>query len=589
MLGVFKTKENFFYALAIIVYSLLYAMARFPGLESHNGYFGMAYALIHPESFSGDIAAGYHPAMISWYSLLVKLAGDLWLDDRFNVVVYFILTLLSFWAMDRIIKVCGVKNKLLRLTVIAIVVAFHTFICNVTRLMDTVCYRPSTYAYPVGLWLGYFLLKDRKFNMVLLFSFLLITVSLKNGWFAALAAVLIVTQEKFQLKWSRIIVFLLVVLMVLFAGNYFYLLEKGKLVENALLFDLTLATTENEEASPVRNGLGPFFYVLLLLLAIRLNIFKDQVLENKIKALWTISLVVYLTASVYYTFAPDFLKVPFFVALAVSRSTWFTQILLFAMFSIYFLQKMTMVSLKKDAGWFFLLFILYIFPLLDYPSMLNYFQTGKLAFSKEIVQRIVVYGTLLFGMLVLYALSQKGFFKQRLSFLTIKPWAVVMLPFIVTACVSVVYKLYSRWPDLAFMCRYGIVGGTEGAQWVGMNEFIREHTDPKSSILAFVGPDLKVDTALRIRTGRTMPLASCQIAFYFDYPKQLKQINMLKETENFSRHWRNRDVAALKRDLKMLNDPDYLIIPSIHEWNTKDLGYESWKEINSFRIYRKAN
>jgi hypothetical protein len=584
----FRDTASVQYNLIIIFWALLYALGRFPGLESHSGYYGMTFALIHPESFPGDLTNNYHPGMVSWYGLLVKIFGDLWLDDRFNLGVYFILVVLCMWAVDRMAKLLGVKDKWGRLAALAILLAHHTFIDNIPRLIDTICYRPSTYVYPLGLWLAYFFLKGDRWKQVLLLCFLLISMSLKNGWFPGCAGILLVCREKLGWKWSRIAWMGAGGLSVFFLGHYFWGLWNGKIIENVLLFDLTLSTTENSEANPFMDGLGPFLYIALLGITFFVRL-SDERMTNRLRYLCIFSAMIYILGGIYYSIAPDVIKVPLFVALAVSRSTWWTQLIIFLVLSCDLIKRLESASLKKNLWPAALLILLYLFPVVDYLALRNFFRTYALTIEPILVSRLLIILFFTMGMIVLYWFLKKGYTLEKgVMRKLLNPISIVLFPLIICATLSAIHKTYSRLPHIVFLFRHGIVGDTAGAKWVGINEFLRYETPQDSTILALAGNDLAVDTSLRIRSGRTMLLSNHEIAFYFNYPKRLKQLELSETSSQFSRNWQACRMDAIKQDLDLIENPDYIVVPKDKVCDPQALDYVLEKEINSFAVLKRG-
>lgn len=570
-------KSNLWYIAALLWLALSYSLSEFPGLESHSGYFGMSYAVIHPESFSGDLTERYHPAMVSVYTLLVKIFGDVWLDDRFNLFVYYLLTLVCFAAIDKLAQVFGITNRWGRLAIISILLVRHMFVDNIAHVIDHICYRPSTYAYPVGLWLAYFLFKGNlKWTVVL--SGLLLFTSVKNGWYPIVIAALFIARERFLIPWPRIVAGVGVLAVVTFASYYFYTSAQGKLVENALLFDHSMINTEDSEANPFLDGLGPFFYIPFVLTPLLVR-FKDIQLQNRVRALSIISLSIYLLGGIYYTFTPDNFKIPFLLALAVSRSTWWPQLLIFIILAAYLIRRLNEAAPQERWKWAGFLLVLYLFPFLEYVSLRHFFVKKVLYFTPGLFKKLLVLGVAAAGCYAVYQWQKN---KKLVPYL-------ILAPFIITTFVIYSFKSYVRRPHLMFLAQHGIMGDSPGAKWEGVNEFFRYETDPKETVMALSGKKLETDTSLRIRTGKTMPLANHAISFYFNYGKRVKLDERKAQGRQFLKDWEACSVERIEQDLIALDSPDYLVVPSANACDVHTIHYRPIREINSFSIYRKMN
>ena len=590
MLSVGVNGKNGWYTCAILLFALLYTLAKFPGLESHSGYFGMAYAVIHPDSFAGDITERFHPAMISLYTLLVKISGDLWLDDRFNIIVYFILTVICFLGIDKIAQLLGVRNPLGRLAVLSVLLVRHMFVDNVAHIIDAVCYRPSTYACPFGIWLGYFLLKGQSKRAVILLSCFLVAVSFKNGWFPFLVAGIFILREYFSMRWSTISKLAAVTMFIIFSGYYIWASSQNKILENALLFDHTMINTEDSEANPFMDGLGPFFYIPFIFVIYFVK-FSDTKLNLRIRLICAISLIIYILGGVYYTYTPNPFKIPFFVAMAVSRSTWWTQLLGFTVLSSYLIRSMEGASPRRKLMLMFPFLILYLFPFFEDVSLRHFFEQHTLYCTPGLIKKSMALILSSVSCYVIYHLHTARKFpllrvdsQQLLKYL-------LLIPFILTTFSIYAFKTFKRLPYLNYLCQYGVMGDAPGAKWVGVNEFFRKETDKKATVLAFslVEKNFRIDTSLRIRTGKTMPLANNLITFYFDYKKRLMQDERKKIGTALTESWNKCDIPGIGQALSLLENPDYLVVPSARLCDVSPLSYKPVKGINSFTIFKKVN
>lgn len=576
-----KTKE-ISYLLFLGLIAFFYTLVRFNGLESHTGYYGLAYKIIHPDSFQNDIYSIFHPAMISIYSLLVKLAGDLWLDDRFNLIVCTLLVWIAFLAVDRIAVLLGLRNRFSRLAVIALIMMDHFVVDNVALVADALVYRPSTFAGPIGLWLAYFVLKGSRPWTVLGCAALLVGFSFKNGWFPGLSALLLLLNERYRFSWKTIILFLGFGTTLFFIGHYYYHVWQGTLEKAVYVFDQTIQFTENSEANPFQDGLGPLLF-LALLGTLFWAPFDSEAINKRMRTLAKISMVTYLLGGFYYTFSPDGMKSPFLAALAVSRSTWWIQLLCMIGLSVFLLLRLERTeNLKRKIIYNFLLALLYFFPFVEWGA-LRFFFDGRYPF--------VSWGTWLTAA-TLFVLSMVTLviYKRNRRFLFLKFVPFLCWPILATTAFYYGYRIYKRVPHLKFLVQHGIMGGTGGAQYVGLNEFFREKVEPGLLVVVLSGKGnyMGADTGLKIRAGVSMPFGH-EINFYFDADKRKESLFRQKLGGNLAKRWRHCQLDQVQNILSRLGSPNYFVVPTDSLCPLEKFPYRSDQEINGFSILARKS
>jgi len=652
-------------AAALLGLTTLYALALFPGLEYHSGYYGFVYKIIHPESFPGDLyftprqaeqteryvepirtliaAFSIHPAFFSTYTILVKLAGERWLDDRFNLAVYWLVVLLTMWGVERIGALLGL-GPVQRLALVAILAVAHPFKDNIGELVSTKNYSPTTFAYPLTTWLAYFVLRGGPPGAVVTLALLAVATSLKNSWFPALVAVLILLRERFGLPWRRIAGLVVLALALVFAG---YVVMHGANAENAFVFDEAHKGTENSEADPfMESGTGNATYLLLLAAASLVPIGSSEI-RRRVGTLCLLAALVFLCGGLYYTFVPDPLKVPLFMALAVNRSTLWPQLLTYIFLAAYAMKRIEAGSARSAGLGVALLVFLYGLPWFRYLT----YEFVPLYTRKVLV--VIVLQALLLVALFLIRRSRHGelagrrwppvatglarLFAQPLH-VSVRPWfltvhsrraekradrgrreeeprgvcgdtlrgsddrerrdakligTALVVPFILVTVAYLGRATLTRIPSLTFLAKHGVMGGSAGARWVGLNAFFRHQLGP-GTVLALVEPnpsrsapdDLGVDSSLRIRTGRSMPFGSSAM-IYFDAEKRRENAKREGVAASLPRHWKECDVPAILRDLEIAGNPEYLVVPAGRVCQTERLSFTLEREINGFAILKR--
>ena len=577
-------KNNSAYILTIFFIGFLYAFAKFPGVDSHSGYFGFTIKIIYPDSLPGD-SIGNHLAMISLHSVLVKTFGDLWLDDRFVLTIYFFLVIASLLGIDRLAVLFGVTNKLGRLAVMSILMFEHMFVDNVAHIVGTHTFRPSNYAQPLGIWLAYFLLKDPKAIRTISLSWILLLTTVKNGWFPFFTTGLFTLKEVFHTKWTRIAAVMIFASILVFSGHYFWSLSQDTILQNVFLFDNAILNIENSETNPFQDGLGPLLYISFILFASFVK-FPDEKIEARIRALFFISILVYLIGGIYYTFAPDPVKIPLLVPLGISRSTWWTQIIGFLYLSCWVIRLFDNASPKKKIFLASMLFLLYVFPIFNYISyrtfFLNYYIINPVIYSMcgfilvLVVLSVVCYhhsNIIIFGMIL-----------RNNTFLRI----AVFLPIILFTICFLSYNSYKRLPQLSFLFNHGILGKTASAKWIGVSDFFRYETDINSRVIAFSGNDKKLihDTSFKVRSGRTM-LDAHLISAYLNYEAHSLLHKNKKLIAELTRSINACDMINLKKIITLLGGADYIVLPKNNLCSFKLIEYKFVKNINSYKIFQK--
>lgn len=603
-----ESKARLVYGSILLVFALLYSVAYFPGLEYHSGYYGFAYKILYPDSSSGDLSfvsgppayvaylpeavrslmVGYtsHPAYFSLYTVLVKIAGELWLDDRFNLLVFWFLVVFSIWGLERISALCGL-NRLERIAVVAIVLLEHTFKDNIPQVVSRANYSPTNFAYPLAIWLGYFVLKGGPASKTLCLALLCVLTSVKNTWFPAFVSLLFIARDSWNVKWSRIAGGVVVGLLALFAG---YFVLHGANLENAFVFDEAHRGTENSEADPfMEPGVGNLLYMLLLAGTALVTVAPPRV-TLRIRVLCLVSALVFLLGGVYYTFTPNELKIPFLMALAVNRSTWWSQLIVFVVLSSYAISLFDRDSVKAKILSGVILLFLYGIP---------WFGIYTWEFRPYHPKRVAVVALLQAGLFLLLYIGRRRkslshwWAGHALPAAALK--AALLVPLTLVTAQHLARVAWARIPSLNFLMKYGIMGDNPGAKWVGVNEFFRYEAEKSSTVVALSEGDVPwrgvpagvmIDSALKIRSGISTPVVN-SIEVYFDRDKRLRLKELLAIEEGFPWHWAGCDAQSIRRDLHGLGSPEYLVIPARRSCVLDGMGYVVVREINGFLILRR--
>ncbi|MBI2495392.1 MAG: hypothetical protein HYW10_02330 [Candidatus Omnitrophica bacterium] len=523
--------------LFMILCSLLYTVTRFTGLEYLSLYSGGAFQVLHPESFPVDrYMPPFRATLLSLYYVVVRLVGDLWLDDRFTIVVYGGLVLMAVVVLDKTARLFGADRPAARVAMLSLMLTIGNGFKR-TQFVSALEFNPTTMAGPVAYWLFYLVLAGKRPALIFAVMALLASISIKNAWLPILIGLAILFKERLtpRGKWR---VGLSVLGLIAAALGVYYAVVRLQNPNQVALFDFILEEMEREEANPFWDAWWSNLAFLVVCAGAWWVRLPSVVLEQRVKMTAVVGATVWLLGGVYLSYTPDMLKIPYVVPFDVERALVWPQ---------YF-------HLKRASTVVVLLGLMWLW---------RYVSERRRAIDPSWRLRIVA------GALCATTLS------------TLVSWTV------------------HRMPALQFLAEHGIMGDNPGAKWVGINEYIRERTPPNSLVLAFSMGDypwrrpqrLTLETSLRTRTGRSMPFGS-PVVFVFDYlsigwsvhergPHHYRLIDA----------WERHDVTGVTASLNAIGAPDYLVVPTTKaQWlqDRSSFPYRIETVIREFTILRKA-
>ena len=553
----------------ILVISLLYTLSMFPGLEYHSAYFGQAYKALHPESFPGD---KYMPADSasggSSYYWLVRMVGDLWLDDRFAILLFFLLVVLALAGVDKTARALGVHQTEDRTAILALMALGHRFRDNIANLVGSSDFYAGTFAGVAAIWLfALFFSKARIWKlglaMLVLWSF-----TPRWAWFPIVITLTLLYQEWPASNQRRVNL----VLLLLLAGSClaYYSWIRPPDGSHALLFD-HLLKMENSEVHPfLDHPMGNLKYFLLTGLGLVITPAASNQ-AKRIRWVAVLGILLWFFGGIYLSYAPNWLKIPYLVPLAFNRAIQWPQYLLFLAISIGLIQRMRTAGLPRRIGTLFLLIALYAT-----------FSPHKIA-----LVALLWIGALLLGM----RLGKQP--AGRMNWIGISACTFLLGTLLVYG-----RGTFERFPHLKFMIRHGVIGDNPGAKWVGVNEYIRTQTPPDAVILPIATrdylwrPGVRFEGSLRTRTGRTMPLGSTwTVLFKYDLLKSLDVEGA--HIENLILAWKRRDPVVVTQEFSYFGSIgypfDYLVVENGEANWIKDgkLNYQVEKVIGNFTVFRR--
>lgn len=555
--------------------SAAYSAAMFRGLEGHSGYSGCAFQVLYPGSFPGDtFTPANRPVLLSLYYGIVKLAGPIWLDDRFTFFFFMGMAALSLVALDKTVRLLGLKGRLERAAILAFILLERRFFIIHSVLVDNYGFSGTGLGAVAALWLLMGALAGWGAARQVPLIALCLAISLKNTWIPVFAASVLLWKERLgpaAKRWA-----LLGACLAVAGGAATYALAiRSPDGSDVKLFDYILAKIDDAEANPfLYPAWANLCFVAFSLLAfLRLELPVETL--RRIRVIAVIGLATWLLSGLYLTYAPDFMKVPYLVPFDPRRALrWPSYIVTVAL--VVALLKRVERGASRGSVWL---------------SLAVFFGLYLLLHEEPRIKLVILAGSLLAAGLIRY---------RTLALERLQPrerLRLVAVPVLVgTLALYTVGALHQRREALVHLVRYGIVGDNLCAKWTGINEFFRERTSPSATVLALSMEDthrrpsaLHFDASLRTRTGRTMPMGH-PAAFYLDYPKLQWWEERNRRMNEFVAAWEAQDPAAVSRGLAEFGPPDYLVIPTAKAgWAgpAAGLGYRVEARIGEFTIFRR--
>lgn len=563
----------------ILALSIAYTLALFPGVEWHPSYSGNAYKALHPESFPKDeyLSATSTKALSSYY-LLVRLAGEIWLDDRFGILVFLILVVVTLIGVDKTARVLGADRVEERLAVLALMALPHGFRGVTGMIVTHADFYAGTFASVLTIWLIYSVLADAPLWRLVIAIVLLWSLNAKWALFPTLIAMAIVYRERLSQKAQRWGMALLALGVVGgYLGYYYGLRPSGQ--EHVLLFDF-LNRLEDTENNPLREGwIGNLLYFLLLGVGIFVTP-GSKVQQARVRTIAVIGALIWIGAVLYFSYAPDVLKIPYVVPLSFNHGTMWPQYILYVSICVGALTRLRDPSL---------------------PTTRRILWLGVLVvwYGSFVPLRVGVFGLLAGVGFLLYAFAKgrierrPGEWRQSLG-----PRELVTVlgcAFLVATLVVFGRGIAPRSAHLQYLAQHGVVGDNPSAKWTPVNDYIRSRTPLEAKILPVTRRDdnrwqrgLRVDGTLRTRTGRSTP-GGDYYAVLFDYDR-LQRID--EERRHITRlldAWQKRDARGVKEQVEYFMPVDYLVVENEDApWIEDGLrDYEREVALGTFTIFRR--
>ena len=555
--------------------SWLYTAVNFRGLENHPGYYGNSYQAIHPGSFPNDpFMTPTRPTMLSLFYGLAKLFGEVWLDDRLIFFMYLGLVVMALCAVDKTARLLGADRFLERLTLLSFMALGHSMgLSNHALVVNETEFNATTLAGPVGLWTLYVALSGKRLRVVAGWLLLLWIISMKAAWVPTLMVGAILFLDRVPRK-KKPLVIGAGVLLTAVAFLIYRLFLHPDVAADALLFDDLHFNYDTTEADPFMDPWWGNFYFFAISMA-GLWLGKSRSAPwRRVGVCAGAGLAVWALGGLYLNFSPDLLKIPAFLPFNFTRGLWWPQYILFLSIGVFSLKRIQHSPATR--GFFFALAAFLILDLTPFRFK-RFFVLGLLLIVPWLVQAV--------------RRGWKQIVPHR-SRLRIVAAAVCL-----SSLIALSSTAFSQRRHFIFLAKHGVMGDNPSSKWIGINEYVREHTRSSDRVLALSMRDyywrperLIYDGSLRVRAGRSMPVGPCYV-FYFDYDKLqwAKYLGWLVG-EHFVDRWKAHDSEGVLRVLKQVGMPELLVVPTDKaQWLPVAAAwpYEPETTIRDFTILRK--
>ncbi|MGH6660564.1 MAG: hypothetical protein ACREB6_03435 [Rhodospirillales bacterium] len=538
--------------LVAALFAILLTVKYFPGFEQSHPFSGNAFQVIHPDAFAGDPYKSpdkpllKRPFQLSLLYGLVKLGGEIWLDDRFVAVFYLGLVFAGLLGIDRIAGLLGITEPVERALILMLFLKDHAVLKNFVLLSHHPDVNHYALAIPVAVWLIYAALARKGLVVVLTLAALLATISMRTAVFPILYALAVVAVQ--GTRGERLIVAGLFVagLVVAYVGLFHLYPMAGE--QRLQLWDL-LKWTEGVTSDAFYADYGDHPAMLALRNLAWIGICVGALMAgmrrypafNGIKVVVVVALAVWLASSLYVKFAPDVMKMPLLLPLAAVRGLGLPQ-------------KLAYVAIAAGL----------LHRLRDDPSV------RQIVLASSAFAVLVVLGPgnhVMWGSLVAAGFAAAlavNYARHR----TIKPMEPVRYLAHAVAFVVVVSFAVAAWqkaPAWKMWADTGVYGGSESAKWVGVAEYIRANTPKTASVLPLYNDPkrgLWASRTLGSRAGRAMPVPEwygdlMNVDFWKFTDEQRQQLKRVLDA------FTARDLANAAREVeKLVPVPDYIVIPS---------------------------
>jgi hypothetical protein len=538
--------------LVMALFALLLTVKYFPGFEQSHPYSGNAFQVIHPDAFAGDPYKSpdkpvlSRPFQLSLLYALVKLGGEIWLDDRFVAAFYLGLVFAGLLGIDRIAQLLGIEAPLERVLILMLFLKDHAVLKNFVLLSHHPDVNHFALAIPISVWLIYAALARKKLIVVLALSALLAATSVRMAVFPIFFALVIAGLRGSRNERLVVACLFLTGFMVAYIGLFHLYAMPGDL--RLQLWDL-IEPLEGKTSNAFDNW-GIFsvteiivrnlVWVGLCAGSIMATVARYPAFGD-IKVIIITALIIWLVSAIYVNFAPDFLKMPLLLPLAAVRGLGLPQNLAYVAITAGLLYR---IREHPDAR-------MVVIAALAFGVLAMLGPGNHLMWAGLVVAGFAV--ALVFN----YATERSLKPAKPVRFMAHAVGVVIVVSYSVAA--------WQKAPAWKVWAETGIYGNSQSAKWIGVAEYIRENTSKTASVLPlFIDSKrgLWASRTLGSRAGRAMPVPEhygdlLNLDFWRFAEQQRQQLKRV------FRAFTEQDLASANRGIeKLVPVADYIVIPT---------------------------
>jgi len=581
------------FLLFLVVVTIFMTLKYFPGLEHTDAYAGNTLSAIDPTAFPNDpFIDPSRPFwkrvfQISLIYLPAHLMGDIWLDDRFVVIVYFGLILATLIAVDKIVKLCGIKELMPRMLIQILFMRDHQYLTLTATFANQPDINHAAYVIPATAWLLYATFARKSLWVILFFCFLTAASSIKMapyviGFCLIIAAINGTRRDR-----------LVVTALIALAGAVFVYVATVKFhlspADRLFVWDWMYNDVEKWDSNPFYPFPATNVWARNLVFfacaagAVLIPAGNDPVLRN-MKLFVAMGIGLWAFAGLYFTFTPDVLKYPHIMPFSMVRNLRWPQTIAYL---IVFVVVLRMLCAHTDGRRLALAALALGALFVTGPN--NHELWIALTAGCAVIAAAAVF--------VLRRLDTGVFEAEALWLDAASANRFLLITFGLSILIAFGTTIQKRLPDWTWMMQHGIYGGSEVAKWINVIDYVKAETPKDAMILPLeyypggTKDNLRARRHLASRTGRSIPvLRECSSMFHVPglVLELEQQANMLQfEKAMLARDW----TAAYALFGNIQPAPTYLILP-------EDIANPGFFEvfpfieqttIDGFTIYKRAD
>jgi hypothetical protein len=578
----------------LIVVALAMTLKYFPGLENSASYAGNVFQAIYPDAFPRDPNIGADrsflekPFQISLFYLLPKMMGEIWLDDRFVAVVYFGLVLASVLGIDRIVRLLGGDDLYLRLLAQLFFMRDHHFLTNTMSFAHQADANHAAFAIPVHIWLIYSALARKRLWVLLALSVLLAAISVKNAPYT-IAYTLIIAAVFGTRNERALIAGIFTAALFAFYIGVVHILPVPE-ADRVVVFDLVLHMQHYIDANPFYlvnpDFIGAIIKNVVFFGLCLAALFLPGPDNTPIKALRIFvgcGLGIWLLGGLYYSFTPDALKLPHIAPFSLVRNLRWPEAMAYVTILVCLFHWLR----ARPGPW------PVVATLLGTGAMMAIGRGNPMMWGGVCLGAIGVVTALGYWRSTHLATGRSLGTPDWTDLARRSPaWLVVALSLVmISAYPTSIAKRFDAWKTLV---AHGVMGDTGSAQWIGVDDYIRNNTPADAVILPLQYESrhpgkLKVKRYFATRTGRATPIFN-QYSSIFDLAGWRQEKAQRARMTRVEKAIRDEDLPRAVSLIKSLAlRPDYIILPSALLDDGLSLpGWQTEAEIQQFTILKRA-